>query len=148
MTLVRFRNSECVPNRVDTFGVGQLANLFYNGQGMDSRYGMVPPANILETADDFRIEMQVPGFAKEEIKIRVEDQVLTVSSDVVENEGNQDERFARREFERASFSRRFRLSNWVDTQNITAKYEQGVLVIQIPKREEIKSKPIMDITVS
>jgi HSP20 family molecular chaperone IbpA len=96
MTLVRFRNSECVPNRVDTFGVGQLANLFYNGQGMDSRYGMVPPANILETADDFRIEMQVPGFAKEEIKIRVEDQVLTVSSEVVENEGNQDERFARR----------------------------------------------------
>jgi HSP20 family protein len=73
---------------------------------------------------------------------------LTVSSEVVENEGNQDERFARREFERASFSRRFRLSNWVDTQNITAKYEQGVLVIQIPKREEIKSKPIMDITVS
>ncbi|MFO7615650.1 MAG: Hsp20/alpha crystallin family protein [Bacteroidales bacterium] len=148
MTLVRFRNSNCVPGRVDAFGLGQLANAFHNDYGQMARFGSFPPANIVETADDFRIELQVPGYGKEDIKIRIEDQILTVMAELGENEGSGDLRYARREFGRGSFSRRFRLSNWIDTQKIAAKYENGILIIEIPKREEIKSKPALDIEIN
>ena len=148
MTLVRYRNSNCIPGRVDAFGMGQLANLFFNDQEQVPRPGTVPPANIVETADDFRIEMQVPGYGKEDIKIKVEDSILTVTAELGEGEESGDLRYARREFGKSPFSRRFRLSNWVDSQRISARYEHGILVIGIPKREEIKSKPVLNIEIN
>lgn len=148
MTLVRFNNGNCVPGRVDAYGLGQLANWFYNDQESSPRFGMVPPANIVERADDFRIEMQVPGYSKEDIRIRVEDNILTVTVELSENEEASGIRYSRREFGRNSFARRFRLSRWVDAQRIGARYEQGILTIEIPKREEIKSKPALDIEIN
>jgi HSP20 family protein len=102
----------------------------------------VPSANIKESAEKFEIHIAAPSFAKNDFKIEVNNNVLTVCSEKeVKNETKEGERFTRKEFSYQSFCRSFSLPNTADTEKITANYENGILAIEIPKKEEAKPKP-------
>lgn len=99
--------------------------------------------NIKETADNFEVEMAAPGMKKEDFRVELNGNSLTISSEMRnEREEKEAERYTRREFSYQSFQRTFTLpKNVVDVEQINARYENGVLHLQIPKREEAKQKP-------
>jgi HSP20 family protein len=103
----------------------------------------MPAVNIRETPEAFEVEMAAPGMAKSDFKIELEGNNLTISSEKRnENEEKEGENYSRKEFSYQSFSRMFTLpKDVVDAENIKAKYEDGVLRLQIPKKEEAKLKP-------
>lgn len=99
-----------------------------------------PSANIRETETAYAIELAIPGFQKDNFKIEVRDRVLEVSS-VSESENEEKrENYIRKEFSYSSFSRTFRLPRTVDADQISATYENGVLTLDLPKKEEAKAK--------
>jgi HSP20 family protein len=103
----------------------------------------IPAVNIRETAENFEVEMAAPGMRKEDFRVELDGNNLTISSEMShENEAKEGERYTRREFSYQSFQRSFTLpKNVVDVDQIHAKYENGVLHLLIPKREEAKQKP-------
>lgn len=110
----------------------------------------VPAVNVKETADSFEVEMAAPGMKKEDFKVELNNNVLTISSELKhENEEREAERWTRKEFSYQTFQRSFQLSREaVDADSIQAKYENGVLQLVIPKREEVKQKPSRLINIS
>ncbi len=120
---------------------------------MNSHFAAVnstlPAVNIKENGDAFTVEMAAPGMSKEDFKISLENEILTISAErKSENETKEGERFTRREFNYQAFQRSFHLpKSTVDYDQIRAKYENGVLSIHIPKREEAKTLPARQIAV-
>jgi HSP20 family protein len=124
---------EGFPSVFDTFFNDGFTRNFANASEK-----FVPAVNVSETGDAFNIEFAVPGYKKEDIQITLENDVLTVSSEISqENEEETKENYSRREFFRASFKRSFSVPESVDAERIDASYEQGVLKIQLPKRKEV-----------
>lgn len=109
----------------------------------------LPAVNIKENKDAYLVEMAAPGMAKNDFKIELDNDLLTISSEKKdENETKEGETFTRREYSYQSFSRSFTLPNTVDAEKISAKYKNGVLHIEIPKKEEAKTKPVKKISIS
>ena len=126
-------------------------NLFNWGNSNFSNTGTTLPAvNIKETGDSFEVELAAPGMKKEDFKVELEGTVLTISSERnQEAEENEDERYSRKEFSYESFQRIINLPNQVvDFDKIKAKYENGLLQLVIPKREEARQKPPRMISIS
>ncbi|MDD5507156.1 MAG: Hsp20/alpha crystallin family protein [Bacteroidales bacterium] len=138
------RRKSFVPGFVDGFfGKDFLSDFF------DDRTGISMPAvNILETKDDFKLEIAAPGLTKKDYKIQVENNVLTISSEKEEKQEEKDSRFMRREFSYSSFTRSFTLPMTVAADKITASHSEGILTINIPKKEEAKEKPAREIKIS
>ncbi|MBZ9651242.1 Hsp20/alpha crystallin family protein [Psychroflexus montanilacus] len=108
----------------------------------------LPSVNIKETEDKFGVEVAVPGFNKKDFNIELNNNELTISSEKKEkNEQKDGERYTRREFSYQSFRRTFTLPNTVDGEKISAQYKDGVLHVDIPKREEAKPKPPKQIAI-
>jgi len=105
--------------------------------------------NLIETNDDFRLEMAAPGMKKEDFKVELEEDVLTISYDHEDNrEGERRRwRYKTREYNYHSFARSFSLPETVEAEKIQAKYENGILNIIIPKREDVRDKPMRQITI-
>ena len=145
MTLVRFNSPDCMSSRKYNHPAGELFGryLFEREMKVETRV----PSNILETEEAFRIELAVPGYRKEDINIQVQNRVLTVSAKQAQPEISDRERYTRREFKPGSFSRSFRLSDWVDGDSIEAAYEHGILMLTIPKTEDAKEKPAREIEI-
>ncbi len=103
----------------------------------------LPAVNIRETNDGYTVEMAAPGMKKEDFKIELDGSSLSISSEHKEEKKDKDgENYNRREFSYQSFYRTFHLpKDVVDSDKINAKYENGILKLQIPKREEAKHKP-------
>ena len=108
----------------------------------------VPAVNIVETKDDFQVEMAAPGMNKKDFNIELDNDMLTISSVKEETRDQQDENYSRKEFSYQSFKRSFYLPNIVEAENIRAKYQDGVLRLVIPKKEEAKTKPVRQISIS
>jgi len=100
--------------------------------------GFIPAANIKENEKSFDIEIAVPGMKKEDFKINLENNVLTISSEKEEEKNEEKKNYTRKEFVYGSFSRSFTLPKIVETEQINAVYENGILNIQLPKKEEAK----------
>lgn len=103
----------------------------------------VPAVNIKETPEHFEVEVAAPGMKKEDFKIELNNNLLTIRSEKQEQyEENKEGKYNRREFSYQSFQRNFTLAKEiVDADKIVATYENGLLHLLIPKREEIKPKP-------
>ncbi len=105
-----------------------------------------PAANIVETADDYHVELNVPGRNKEDFNITVDKGLLTISYEKKEEAKNEDLKVVRREFSFQSFKRSFNLDDKINAEAIQAKYENGVLKLLLPKLKEekqpVKSIPI------
>lgn len=102
----------------------------------------IPAVNIKETANNYEVEVAAPGMSKKDFKVVLEGNSLTISSEKAsQKEQNEQVRYNTREFSYQSFSRTFTLQKEVvDTENIQAKYEDGVLHLLIPKKEQAKQK--------
>ena len=100
--------------------------------------GFFPPVNIYEKKDAYELELNVPGRSKEDFKITVDNNVLIVSFEKKEETKNEDTKQIKKEFSLQSFKRSFTLDEKVNAENIIAKYENGLLVVSLPKKEEVK----------
>jgi HSP20 family protein len=121
----------------------------WNNQNYSLTNTTIPAVNIKETENEFEVDMAAPGMNKEDFKIELNNNVLTISSEKqTENETKEGKNVTRREFSYQSFSRSFTLPAIVETDQITAKYENGVLRVNIPKKDEAKPKPMKQIAVS
>ena len=99
-----------------------------------------PAVNVLESDNSFKIELAAPGLKKEDFKINIHENVLTISSEQkTENEENTG-KYTRKEFNYKSFKRSFTLPKTVDGEKIVASYDNGVLGLELPKKEEAKPK--------
>ncbi len=103
----------------------------------------IPGVNIKETPENFEVEVAAPGMSKKDFKIELDGNMLTISSEKTDSqEQKDDEKYTRREFSYQSFYRTFNLpKEVVDVDKIRAKYENGLLQLLIPKKEEAKQKP-------
>lgn len=102
----------------------------------------LPSVNIRESADHFEVEVAAPGMDKNDFSVTLEGNTLTISSGKEQNENTQEGSYTRREFSYQSFQRSFELpKNVVDEDQISARYENGLLLLTIPKKEEAKQKP-------
>lgn len=109
----------------------------------------MPAVNILETGENYEIQIAAPGMKKEHFNVTLNDGLLIVSSERVnENQSiEQQGRFTHREFNYFSFKRSFNLPETVDRENVSANYQDGVLVVSIPKFEQERKKQMRMIEV-
>jgi HSP20 family protein len=137
MTLVKFANGpkNNVFNPLFTDVFDSLLNDSFLGDRLVSR---VPAVNIAETEGQFHIELAAPGLKKEDFKINLEKNVLSISAEK-KNENNDDnKRYSKKEYSYTSFVRSFTLPETVDHAKIDAQYVDGVLQIAVAKKEEAK----------
>ena len=99
---------------------------------------MMPAANISEKEDGFMLELAAPGMQKMDFKINLDNNVLTISSEKQDNNEEKSEKYSRKEFHYSSFSRSFTLPKSIDFDKIKADYKDGVLKVNLPKREDAK----------
>jgi HSP20 family protein len=133
------RLNESMPSVFDDF-FKPWTDLFDNG-GWNIRPMNIPAVNITEHPDEFRLSLAAPGMKKEDFKIDVDGNILTISSEKEENKEDKNKKFTRKEYSYSSFSRSFSLPEEIKQEKINAKYEDGVLKISLPRKEESK-KPV------
>jgi HSP20 family protein len=107
-----------------------------------------PSVNVREKNDSYVVEVAAPGLKKEDFKVNLDNDILTISSEKEMKTEDQDERFTRREFSYSSFERSFTLPNTAEAEKIEAKYENGILGIKIPKKEVAIRKPAKQIKIN
>lgn len=105
-------------------------------ENQKSNCNCTPSTNVMEDKDAYRIEMAIPGFSKEDVKISIEKNLLTISSEKTEEK--KDVNYTRREFARYEFRRSFRLPETIDQEQIQAEFRNGILTLTLPKKEEVK----------
>jgi len=108
----------------------------------------LPKVNIRETKDAYFVDMAVPGLKKSDFLIELDNQALSISTELEESHEQQEENFTRREFGYSSFKRSFSLPETVKVDNIKAEYIDGVLSIHLPKKDEAIRKPVRSIKIS
>lgn len=101
----------------------------------------VPPVNIRETDNAYELELSAPGKKKEDFNINIENDLLTISSQFSESKTEEEGKYNRREFSFSAFQRSFTLPETVKDDDIKATYEDGILRIDLPKKEEALPKP-------
>ncbi|MEI6410359.1 MAG: Hsp20/alpha crystallin family protein [Bacteroidota bacterium] len=97
-----------------------------------------PAVNVVETKDNFRVEIAAPGFDKQDFSITTEKEYVTIEAKREVKTENADERYTRREFRFESFKRSYKLPETVNQDLISAVYENGILNVTLPKKEEVK----------
>jgi len=150
MNLVRFYNPRYNVNRrlVNEMFNNLLTNDYHESYLQNAK--KQPAINIFETENDFKIELLLPGFVKEDLQINYHKELLTVKVDKKEPETAKTEefKFAHREFGIFNFEKQFKVPGTVKSENIDARFENGILNIVLPKKEEALEKAPVDIKVS
>jgi len=144
MTLVKFKDGTGISNfpAIDrTFGFPSLLSDTFERLWSDEDINWMPSANIRERAEDFKIDLAVPGMAKKDFHVEVDNGVLTVSGERKEEKVEEKENVTRREFHYGSFRRSFTLPDSANPDQVKANYNDGILSLTIAKREESKLKP-------
>lgn len=110
--------------------------------GFTGRTMTVPAVNIIENKDSYKVSLAAPGLKKEDFNIDLDGNMLTISAEKEETKEEKEEETTRSEYNYTSFSRSFTLPEDVKPENIDAKYEDGILNIVLPKKEEAKKATI------
>jgi len=129
----------------DDFSLNEFPSLFSSNFNTGIS---LPKVNIKEVSDAFIVEMAVPGLKKSDFEINLENNILSISAELKEEQENNDEGYTRREFGYSSFKRTFTLPETVNDSKINASYNEGILLVQLPKKEEAKQKPPRTIKIS
>jgi HSP20 family protein len=98
-----------------------------------------PPANITEKEASYEVQLAVPGYEKADFNISLESRILTISTTKKDETNVPTDKVIRREFSNKSFKRSFTIDDKIDSENINAKYENGVLKLELPKKEITKT---------
>ncbi len=127
MTIIRWHKRPLMDNRFERdFDTGFERNC-----------GCVPATNILESEQAFEIQLAVPGMKKEDFKMEMEENILTVTFEKKEEEKPAGE-YLRREFDMDEFTRSFSIPKTADVESIKAKYDNGILHITVPKIDKAR----------
>jgi len=151
MSLAKFNGN--FPSLIDEF-LGRDMDQIFNWpvfNGTSSRVGSnVAAVNIREADDKYWLEVAAPGMRKEDFKVLLEDGMLTVSTGqkLVSESKDEQGQYTKREFSYHSFSRSFRLPDSCEPEHIQARYVDGVLHLEIPKKEEAKRRAPRQIAIS
>ena len=137
MTLVKLNSDKQKNGNLPGFN-NVFDSIFNDSFFSDRMVSRVPAANISETADHLHVELAAPGLKKEDFKLKLERDVLSISVEQTHQDNQQDRNYAKREFSYSSFVRSFTLPESAHVDGIEAKYMDGVLRVDIPKREEAK----------
>lgn len=150
MALAKVSNNwyPSVPSLFERFFDGDLMD--WNRTNFSSTDTTLPAVNVRENDNEFLIDVAAPGLSKEDFKLHYDNGHLTISSEkknqVEEKKG---ERVTRREFSYQSFQRSFTVAEtMVDAGKIKASYNNGILHIKLPKKDEVKPKPAREISIS
>lgn len=111
-------------------------------------FSQLPPVNISESKEQYVMELAVPGRNKADFKLHVDGNLLEISSEQQEEKVDKEENYTRREFRSSSFVRSFTLPETVNSEKIKAEYNDGILRVVLPKKEEAKTKGPKEISVS
>jgi HSP20 family protein len=139
MTLLRLNNrpvQKSFNNLVDDF-FATVPSIF-NDDFVMPPFRSFTPVNVKETENDYVLEVVAPGFQKEDFRINLDNNTLTVSAGKKEDIENKNEKFIRKEYKRQSFSRSFTIDKNIDAESISAKYVNGVLTLNLAKKQEVK----------
>lgn len=111
--------------------------------------GNLPATNVSETDKYFSIELSVPGFKKDDIKIEVGKDILKISAEteMSNEEKDEDKKVLRREFKKSSFVRSFTIPENIDTENISAIQKDGILHISLPKQDKALENKVKKIEI-
>lgn len=127
------------PSLFDDFFSREFLN--WGNSNFSSTSTTVPAVNIKESAEGFKVEVAAPGMEKKDFVITLDGNQLTISSAKQNEETKKEENYTRREFSYQSFTRTFQLpKDVVDSEKIIATYENGLLQLTIPKKEEARQK--------
>lgn len=150
MTLIKWnpsmgkeRQHQLLPS-VDSF----FGSFFNNDLFPKDYAGYVPTVNITETEKSYGIEVAAPGFEKKDFNLSIEEGVLTISGNHTTEKVTEEKSFVRKEFNYGSFKRSFNLADLVDEDHIDAKYENGILKIELPKNVKPKNENVKHINIS
>ena len=99
-----------------------------------------PPVNIIEKTDKYLLSVAAPGFEKADFNIKLDANTLTISTEKKEITTEENDKMIRKEFGFKAFRRSFTIDEKIDAANITAKYENGILAIELPKKEVAKAE--------
>ena len=125
-------NRNYVPAYWDDF----FNDSFFNQLKSTTCNGNTPAVNVSEDDKGYSIEVAAPGIGRKDFNIAIENEVLTISSELKANKEEQKQNFLRREFNYHTFKRSFQLPDTVDQDHIEATHEAGVLKLRLPKKEE------------
>jgi HSP20 family protein len=133
-----------VPSLWDEFFGKNNVNRFFDSEFADT----MPAVNIREDGDSFNIEVAAPGIDKKDFNIKIENNVLSISTEQKAEKEEKKDTYIRKEFNYFGFQRSFALPESVDHEKIKANHKDGVLMVSIPKKEEAKEKPPKTIKIS
>ncbi|MDB5135207.1 MAG: Hsp20/alpha crystallin family protein [Mucilaginibacter sp.] len=136
MTLVKFNNGQ--KNAVNPWFTDVFDSLINDSRLNDRFINKIPAVNIAETENEFQIELAVPGLKKEDFKISLDKNVLSVSAEKKTENVDEGKKYSKREYSYNSFVRSFTLPEYVDYAKIDAQYNDGVLSLSVAKKEEAK----------
>lgn len=141
MTLIKWQHRNPLTDMV--------SNLFDNDLGdfFGKRFSD-PAANIIESNEAFQLDIAAPGMKKEDFRIGLENNILNISAELEDVKREEGKNYTRKEFYYGSFSRAFTLPKTIDTDKIKADYENGILKITLPKKDEARVEIKKEITIS
>ncbi|MCJ8209524.1 Hsp20/alpha crystallin family protein [Mucilaginibacter sp. RS28] len=137
MTLVKFNPSNKNNGLNPWFG-DVFESIFNDSFVSDRLVSRIPAVNIAETENEFHIELAVPGLKKEDFKINLDKNVLSISAEKKSENNEQTKKYSKREYAYNSFVRSFTLPESADQSNIDAEYTDGILKLTVGKKEEAK----------
>ena len=142
MTLVRCKPTRDLFNLQDE--VSRMFDNFFEGTAGSNTSGGIwfPATDIHETKDDFIVSIELPGMKREDIKVTVQNDILTIRGERKQEREQKDTSYHRVERAYGFFSRSFTLPSAVKEGQINATYQDGVLRVTLPKAEEVKPKEI------
>ena len=138
MALVKF-NSPATSNALSPWFNDVFDSIFNDSYVSDRIVSRVPAVNIAENDNEYYIELAAPGLKKDDFKINIDKNILTISVEKKTESTVEDKRYNRREYGYSSFVRSFTLPEGADQNKIDAAYNDGVLEIIVGKREEAKN---------
>jgi len=141
MTLIRWQHRNPLSDMMTNFFEHDLGDFF--GKRFSD-----PAANIIENNDSFQLEIAAPGLVKNDFKINLENNILTISVEIEDEKREEGKNYSRKEFYYGSFSRSFTLPKTIDLEKIKADYDNGILKIALPKKEEAKVELKKEIKIS
>jgi len=141
MTLIKWHNRNPLSDIVNNFFDNDMAD-FFGKRASD------PAANILENPDSFQLEIAAPGMKKDDFKINLDNNILTISVEMEDAQKEEGKNYTRKEFYYGSFSRSFTLPKTIDVDKIKADYDDGILKISLPKKDEARVEMKKEIKIS
>lgn len=139
--LPMIRNRKESPSVFDDFFNRDFLSDFFNAERS------TPAVNVSEEKDKYIIEVAAPGLNKKDFNVNLEDNMLTISSEKEDSDEEKNKNYMRKEFYFSKFSRSFTLPDNVKAEDIKASHKEGVLKVEVPKKQETETRPSRQIDI-